>query len=71
MQFPDTTGRSAVLDLSSSNLTMLELATFTAMMRRAQQDVEISHGPGRLWYEVTVLRLEVRAEFIKRYLQHP
>jgi hypothetical protein len=69
MQFPDATGRSAVLDLSSSELH--ELATFTAMMRRAQQDVELSHGPGRLWYEVTVLRLEVRAEFIKRYLQRP
>jgi hypothetical protein len=71
MQFPDNAGRRpAILDLSSPEISITELAALTHKMRNAQHEVEYA-GRSALWTEITLLRYEVRAEFIRRYLQKP
>jgi hypothetical protein len=69
--FPVATGRRpAILDLSSPEITMDELAVLAQTMRNAQYDVEATSA-SVLWVDITLLRLEVRAEFLKRYVQRP
>jgi hypothetical protein len=70
MQYHEPTGRApAVLDLSSPEITIGQLAQFALMMRNAQYDVEAA-GASDLWADTVMLRTEVRAAFLKRYLRN-